>query len=604
MAPEPAEVATQKMPKSYTPGDEQRHLLVSWVHHCHAAGLSPELCISSEARQLLKAIRESVRAGGPTNVLGRAARGWGAGFSAPAAVLTYLSPLRAVLSEPGIGAPGWQGDWLPVSQDLLTRIFDQLMREAVDAAAASLRAAARTDALTGCANRLAFNEDLARAAASAREAGLDLAVAMVDLDGLKLINDSEGHEAGDVALVSLTTTLRQMLRAADSLYRIGGDEFVVLAPFTDAEGAEAMLRRASERPGPAFSWGVASIGTVGAAAFEQPELLLSSADAALYAARGRRPDASRPERLRRRTAGELWSGTLRRVGTATGVATAAAVLLAVVSALGIALSLEGQSTPKGFSAITAPPATSPYLPAAKPGSSTTSGSIRHHNPARHSTGASTRSSDGHTPSVATSSGGASSDDAGSGASHPTGSSAGGHRTTPAGATSRPGNGSRPSSGGGSAGSGTGSSGNLTAVVLPGGQATTGAGALAGARPGGTTLGTVTSGTVATSTLAPPTSLARPKKGHSSSAHGQPVAPVQGQRYGHLLRQRRNIIARIEHMAAVIAARLWHEASSTGLHGRRPHSPGSAAHAARAYRHAARVHPTGHSYGRGSNRSAH
>ena len=74
--------------------------------------------------------------------------------------------------------------------DGVPRVIDQLMLESVDAAAGSLRASARIDPLTGCANRRALQEELPHAVASARRSGLDVSLAMIDLDGLKRVNDA------------------------------------------------------------------------------------------------------------------------------------------------------------------------------------------------------------------------------------------------------------------------------------------------------------------------------------------------------------------------------------------------------------------------------
>jgi diguanylate cyclase (GGDEF)-like protein len=611
-------MAAMTMSSRFSPADEQRHLLVSWVQRCLAGGISPEACITPEARQLLKALREAVQVGGPTNHLGRAARGWGASFSAPTEVLAYLSALRAVLSEPGIGAPGWEGDWLPVAHELLTRVFDQLMREAVDAAAASLREAARTDALTGCANRMALNEDLARAVGAARDSDLDLAVAMVDLDRLKQINDSQGHEAGDVALVSLTATLQRMLRAADSLYRIGGDEFVVLAPFTNAEGADAMLRRAAEIPGPAFSWGVASLGTVGAAAFEQPDLLLSAADTSLYATKARKPAASRRERHQRAATG-IWEGTLRRISTATGVVTAAAVLIAVVGALGFALSIEGGSTPKGYYAIQAPPPTIPYLPASR-GSTTTppvggQGSTHTHQSA---SGAPHSASGGSLPAAGGSASGAGStgDDNGTGSSSgatssagsgpsagspsaqpPSGSGGGTHGSgsgTSHGSSRHHGGGTGNGSGGGGGGVGGGGvggvgGGGVTAlVVAPTIPATSGFVQPAGGQSGGVTAALIPWVTVHVGATRPaahghgakaaPSQVATAAPGHgANAAHGHGAKAAPGNR----------------HLGQHVPA----GARSHGS-GHRPGHAGT--HPRAAFRHHGR--PLGHGHGHGHGRA--
>ena len=105
---------------------------------------------------------------------------------------------------------------------------------------------ATTDALTQVANRRglaqAFDNECAR---MAREQDVEttLAVALIDIDNFKKLNDTLGHSAGDVALKSLAAAVRERLRPSDHLARFGGEEFVVLLPNTaPAEAQEALTR--------------------------------------------------------------------------------------------------------------------------------------------------------------------------------------------------------------------------------------------------------------------------------------------------------------------------------------------------------------------------
>ncbi len=100
----------------------------------------------------------------------------------------------------------------------------------LQARAKQLRDEAITDPLTGLYNRRLLDElgplELAR---SVRE-GLGLGIIAIDLDGLKAINDTFGHEAGDACLTRATTLLRRSFRRSDLLFRVGGDEFVAMLP--------------------------------------------------------------------------------------------------------------------------------------------------------------------------------------------------------------------------------------------------------------------------------------------------------------------------------------------------------------------------------------
>ena len=310
------------MPSGYL--DRRRELLAAWERRSRARGGS-EHCSGADALFLVTALSNALRRGSETPELGRAARTWGARFGAPVDALASLAMLRDSLTGMAEDADG-----LPVPLSVLNRVFDHASLEAVDAASANLRSEARNDPLTGCANRRALDEELAYAAASARRSNLDLAVAVVDLDGLKQINDTQGHAAGDAALVELVVALRRALREADTLYRTGGDEFVVVAPFTDAAGARALMRRAERMGGPVFSWGVASLAAVAAAPGDpDPSVLMDAADADLY---------------ERRRANRRATVVAARKRAATAVASVAASVVVTASMAGLAVALDSGRT--------------------------------------------------------------------------------------------------------------------------------------------------------------------------------------------------------------------------------------------------------------------
>jgi diguanylate cyclase (GGDEF)-like protein/PAS domain S-box-containing protein len=106
-------------------------------------------------------------------------------------------------------------------------------------AAEALVHEARHDPLTGLANRLMFLERLDRALARSRRSGRALGVVFIDLDDFKEVNDTRGHDAGDLLLTSLTQRLNETVRDGDTLARLGGDEFVVLCEDLEDE-AEAI----------------------------------------------------------------------------------------------------------------------------------------------------------------------------------------------------------------------------------------------------------------------------------------------------------------------------------------------------------------------------
>jgi diguanylate cyclase len=107
----------------------------------------------------------------------------------------------------------------------------------------TLRSLGSLDQLTGLHNRRYFEECLEREVRNAQRHGETLALLVIDLDHLKAINDQLGHHAGDAAICVVAEALRKTCRAADLPARWGGDEFVVLAPHTNAEQAETLVQR-------------------------------------------------------------------------------------------------------------------------------------------------------------------------------------------------------------------------------------------------------------------------------------------------------------------------------------------------------------------------
>jgi diguanylate cyclase len=145
----------------------------------------------------------------------------------------------------------------------------------------------RHDALTGLANRRAYEERLAVEAARATRYGTPLSLCLLDLDGFAQVNERLGHGAGDEVLRGVARAIEES-RVADDAFRIGGDVFAVLMPQTRA--AEA--RRAAARLVAAIAatgLGESGVGTSYgvAAASEDPELFHAAAEAELRAAKRR-----------------------------------------------------------------------------------------------------------------------------------------------------------------------------------------------------------------------------------------------------------------------------------------------------------------------------
>jgi diguanylate cyclase (GGDEF)-like protein/PAS domain S-box-containing protein len=188
----------------------------------------------------------------------------------------------------------WSAQWLP---GLGVRIG--VAREVTELRRIELELEHRAshDPLTGLPNRHRLQHELQRAIANAADGDGGLALLYVDLDGFKAVNDRGGHEAGDRILQEVAERLQQGLRRGDLVARVGGDEFVVLLPGCNDEGAaRAIVRELRARlQAPCVSAGepVHVDASIGIACFpadgDDPESLLAHADRAMYAARRQAP---------------------------------------------------------------------------------------------------------------------------------------------------------------------------------------------------------------------------------------------------------------------------------------------------------------------------
>jgi diguanylate cyclase (GGDEF)-like protein len=179
------------------------------------------------------------------------------------------------------------------------RMLAALLGNAIARNAAEERLAilARTDPLTGLANRTTFEDRLDRAFAEARSGAPPFAVHYIDLDRFKSINDELGHAAGDALLKVVAARLTANTREVDLVARLGGDEFAVFQADADASVGQSLADRMqaalllpSYVAGSAISPG-ASIGTAYySAGVASAGELLAEADRALYQAKGRRRD--------------------------------------------------------------------------------------------------------------------------------------------------------------------------------------------------------------------------------------------------------------------------------------------------------------------------
>jgi len=201
---------------------------------------------------------------------------YAASFYPDRALAVYLAVLTASSGAALLtsGVPGAPAAWVTVL--LTTAAVAGCIRMLEHA----LGRAANTDPLTGLLNRRSLEQILERELARCTRIGHPLSVAVIDLDGFKHVNDTQGHHAGDRVLVDATTAWRTALRTVDVLARSGGDEFLLLLPSTSAEAAAVVLRRLRRLHDQRFSAGVAV-----AEPFDSVSGLLRRADEACYRAK-------------------------------------------------------------------------------------------------------------------------------------------------------------------------------------------------------------------------------------------------------------------------------------------------------------------------------
>ncbi|MFZ1744117.1 MAG: diguanylate cyclase [Pontixanthobacter sp.] len=156
---------------------------------------------------------------------------------------------------------------------------------------AELTRKATHDELTGLGNRALFEQALNSGVASALKMGGALAVIYLDADGFKSINDSHGHEAGDLALLEVARRLNSSIRSTDSAYRLGGDEFaIILSLLHERTHLELVTRRIEDAMVKSFilpnGTAVKLSMSMGISIFpddgQSPQDLLRRADAAMY----------------------------------------------------------------------------------------------------------------------------------------------------------------------------------------------------------------------------------------------------------------------------------------------------------------------------------
>ena len=190
----------------------------------------------------------------------------------------------------------------PLDPDVMADTAERLAEVAgtIQAAAAEelvvsrsreLETLANTDPLTGLHNLRYLQAQIRQLLSVFKRYELPFAVLLLDIDGLKRVNDSHGHQAGDRVLMQVAMSMRRSIRNVDTAARLGGDEFCVLAPNQQAAAAQVLAERLAvaveqevttpDGPAVGISIGVVSCPEHG----EEPEQLMEMADRAMYRAK-------------------------------------------------------------------------------------------------------------------------------------------------------------------------------------------------------------------------------------------------------------------------------------------------------------------------------
>jgi diguanylate cyclase (GGDEF)-like protein len=221
----------------------------------------------------------------PTSLVAWAIGRWGGMAMAIVAMNTHTMTLGMRHADRPMGTEEWLlldsyillGGLL-VGANLVASLRSHLRQEST---------AARHDALTGLPNRRGFLEAAEAELSRATRHRTPFALAYIDLDGFKAVNDHRGHAVGDEVLREVGRTLRGQTRAHDLAARIGGDEFAILLPETRVEEARLSLETLRNRLGAAMAagdWPITfSVGAIaGVADHADPRPLMAEADALMY----------------------------------------------------------------------------------------------------------------------------------------------------------------------------------------------------------------------------------------------------------------------------------------------------------------------------------
>ena len=241
--------------------------------------------LNSELNQIIEIIESS---SGNSTAFGHSVREASAGLSAKSTPTDVRNAVKSILEA--------SRDMEARSQELEERLKATSsevteLQQTLEAA----RSEARTDALTGVANRKAFDETLSREISQARESGQPLCLLIGDIDHFKKFNDTFGHRTGDQVLRLVASCLNNGTRQSDMVARYGGEEFGVVLPSTTTEEAEQIANKIREAvqsrelvkrsTGESLGRVTMSLGVGSFRPSDESASLIERADACLYEAK-------------------------------------------------------------------------------------------------------------------------------------------------------------------------------------------------------------------------------------------------------------------------------------------------------------------------------